>query len=342
MPTAVVIAPVGTGGALGVLIERLAGSGMKVAIVDDLASAVDVVQREGAHPPCVLLDLRDATGELEEVERAVERVRQAATAIPAAPPVCITSANNAGLVVACIRAGAVDVIDLKLEGTAGAKAVVHRVTHRHAERAKERERVHEIRDVVEELMKALIRTERRTIDLEEQLAPANPERSVIGPQARAPAVLLVEAERRLADALTDRLEANGVATFAYSSGVEAVRQTDALLASGAGIDLALVAAELPGIDGLETVRRLRERIRDLPAFLMTFDDDDDDLADRAGELGIVGFVRKPVDDLHLVVVRLAELARESLHRTREAVYLARIKERHERVLARYRSLPREP
>jgi hypothetical protein len=43
-----------------------------------------------------------------------------------------------------------------------------------------------------------------------------------------------------------------------------------------------------------------------------------------------------------VVGRLTQLARESLERTREQLYLARIKARHERVLARYRSLPREP
>jgi hypothetical protein len=53
-------------------------------------------------------------------------------------------------------------------------------------------------------------------------------------------------------------------------------------------------------------------------------------------------VKKPLADLDGVVERLAQLARESLHHTREHVYLQRIKERHERVLARYRSLPRDP
>ena len=40
--------------------------------------------------------------------------------------------------------------------------------------------------------------------------------------------------------------------------------------------------------------------------------------------------------------RYAQLARDALTQTRERIYLQRIKERHERVLARYRSLPREP
>ena len=66
------------------------------------------------------------------------------------------------------------------------------------------------------------------------------------------------------------------------------------------------------------------------------------LAARAADLGVVGFVQKPLPDLDDVVGRLSQLAHEALGRTRELVYLQRIKDRHERVLARYRSLPREP
>jgi FixJ family two-component response regulator len=69
---------------------------------------------------------------------------------------------------------------------------------------------------------------------------------------------------------------------------------------------------------------------------------DGDLAAHAADLGVVGFVQKPLADLDDIVARLAQLARDSLHRTREHAYLQRIKERHERVLARYRALPREP
>jgi DNA-binding response OmpR family regulator len=144
----------------------------------------------------------------------------------------------------------------------------------------------------------------------------------------------------VADELADLLEAAGVATFAYVTGEEALREVEALSRSS-GLDLAVVAAELPGIDGLETVRRLRAKVESLPAFLMT-QVQDSDLAGLAADLGVVGFAQKPVTDLDELVRRLTQLARDSLHRTREHVYLQRIKERHERVLARYRSLPREP
>jgi len=324
---AIVIAPNGTGGALGVLVERLAGAGMRVAVVDDLPSAADHPLRGPA--TCVLLDLREVGGDPEDLKRAGERIRRVIATLPGTTPVCITAVGDPSLVIACVRAGAADVIDLKLEGTAGARVVVQRVAR---EQARTAESLGAHREVIEELMKALIRTERRTIDLEEQLAG--------GADARTPAVLLVEHERPVADILTERLAASGISTFAFSTGAEAVREADALLASGSGIDLALVAAQLPGIDGLETVNRLRERIPDLPAFLIT-DDDDDDLADQATDAGVIGFVMKPLDDMDHVVARLAHFARESLSRSRESVYLARIKQRHERVLARYQSLPRD-
>jgi DNA-binding response OmpR family regulator len=195
--------------------------------------------------------------------------------------------------------------------------------------------------MIEELLKDLIRTERRSIDAEEALAARarSSGEVAIAIESRPPAVLLVEHERAVADELADLLEAAGVATFAYVTGEEALREVEALAASS-GLDLAVVAAQLPGIDGFETIRRLRARVAGLPAFLMTSVDDVDLGAD-AADLGVVGFVRKPLADIDEIVERLSQLARESLLRTREHVYLQRIKERHERVLARYRSLPRD-
>jgi DNA-binding NarL/FixJ family response regulator len=89
------------------------------------------------------------------------------------------------------------------------------------------------------------------------------------------------------------------------------------------------------------VRQLRERFADLPAFLMT-SPEDDAAAAAAAALGVAGYVEKPLADVGAVVERLAELARESASRTRESQYVQRIKERHERVLEKYRSLPRLP
>jgi CheY-like chemotaxis protein len=337
----VILISSGAGGPLRGLVDRLASIGVTVTVVEEVAAAVELSARQ-RRPPAVMLDLRDAgTGEDEDLPRATEVVRRTLEALPHALPIVLTAGATTPLIAAAIRAGAGDVFDVLSEGTATAHAVVQRICQRQADRQLELSVMEEQRAIIEELLKDLIRTERRAIDAEEALAArtrTSREFPVI--DARPPAVLLVENERRVADDLADQLEAAGVATFAYVSGEEAIREAQ-MLAETSGLDLALVAARLPGMDGLETVRQLRERIAGLPAFLMT-SEAGDALPPDAAELGIIGLVQKQIPNLDEIVERVAELARESRHRTRESLYLQRIKERHEHVLERYRSLPRAP
>jgi CheY-like chemotaxis protein len=343
--TAIAVAPQGVSGAFAALIDRLAQGGVTVHVVDDLGSAAEIAGRLTIGPPALLLDLQFLTddADIEDIKLAGEHLRRAAHAIPNTTPIAVTGPATAQVVVACIRAGAGDVIDIQLEGTAAVRAVVQRVFQQQIERAYEVTTSRTLRGMIEDLLKDLIRTERRSIDHEEKLAQfesVTGESVQLGDQ-RQPTILIAEPEVTVANQLVEQLEAAGVSTFAYTSGEDATRELDALLSGGAGFDLALVAARQPGIDGLETVRRIRDRIPGLPAFLVTSAQDASLMA-RAAELGVVGFVQKPLHNVAEVVARLAQLARESLERTREQVYLQRIKARHERVLARYRSLPREP
>ena len=338
---AVAISPEGATGPLRALIDRLAAASIDVVIVDDVGSAAELAGEHPDGPPCVLVDLRDlASGsDAEDVRRAGDAIRRITEAIPHVQPVAITNAGDAALALACIRAGAADVIDLHLEGTAPARAVVERLAARQAALARAEREARALRGMVEDLLKDLIRTERRSLDLEAQLARQSGE-IVLPADLRGPAILLIEPERALADALAHRLEAAGVATYAYLTGDAALSALDHQL-DPAAIDLALVAVQLPGTDGLATVEALRARRSDLPAFLVA-SEHDATLAARAADLGVVGFVVKPLRDLGIVAERLAQLAGEALQRSRDHVYLQRIKARHERVLARYRSLPREP
>lgn len=339
---AILIAPQGTGGQLRGLVERLMTVGVQVTIVDEISAAADLYH-ELHDPPALLVDLRDVVGEeLEDSRLATESLKRIKQLLPHALPVPVLQMSTPGLLLACVRGGAGDVIDLKLEGTANAKAVVDRVCSLQRDHATRHDLIEQQRVMIEDLLKDLIKTERRSIDVEEQLkgyAKTSGAHPVT--EQRGPSVLLVEHDRAVADELADKLESAGVATFAYVTGEEAVREAKTLAKSATGLDLVLVAAQLPGIDGLETIRRLRDRIAHLPAFLMT-SVLDADLAASAADLGVVGFVTKPLADLDEVVGRLAQLAKESMERSREQQYVQRIKERHERVLERYRSLPREP
>lgn len=342
-PAVIALAPTGATGAFGAMIERLEMTSVRVDVVDDLAAAAHAAGRAPTLP-CVVVDLRAVVlgNELDDVRAANERIGKVVAAIPKAMPVAVTDGADAQVVLACIRAGAGDVIDLRLEGTAAARTVVTRVFQRQLAAAAVADTSATLRSMIEDLLKDLIRTERRSIDLEHKLAQfESTTGEVQSPlDQRPPAILVVEQDKKIARELSERLEATGVSTYTFASGDDATREVDALMVSGAAFDVALVAAQLPGIDGLETVRRLRDRVPGLPAFLMT-SVQDAELAARAADLGVVGFVQKPLPALDDVVARLSQLAHEALERTREQLYLQRIKARHERVLARYRSLPRE-
>jgi DNA-binding NarL/FixJ family response regulator len=331
-PSAILFAPAGaSAGGLRGLVERLINASVAVTVVEQLDAIVPLYECSPEQPPCVLIDCCALENELEDGKRATETIKKVLALVPRAQPIIVTDGANASLILACIRAGAADVIDLVLEGTGVARAVVQRVWHKQTERVVEITNIRALRSMVEELVKDLVRTERRSIDLEDR-AP--------GGDMRPPAILLIESDRAIADELADRLEAAGIAAYAYVSGEQALHEAK-LLAKKTGLDLALVAAQLPGIDGLETIRRLRDLLPGLDAFLVT-SIENAHLAADAADLGVVGFVHKPLADIGEVVGRLAQLAREALQRAREATYVQRIKTRHERVLARYRSLPREP
>lgn len=331
-PHAVLFAPRGVKGPVRGLVDRLNGAGVKTASVEEIGALMTACNRteHETNPPVVLCDLTELdTTELDDTKLASDALRRVVVALPRIQPIAITDGASAAILLACVRAGAADLIDLRLEGTGNARTIVSRVWQRQAERASAAANTRALRGMIEDLVRDLVRTERRSIDLEERAA-----------EARQPAILLIEAERKIADDLADRLEASGVVTYAYATGEEALLHA-ARLAERSGLDLALVAAQLPGIDGLETVRRLRAAIPKLDAFLMT-NVDSIDLATDAADLGVVGYVHKPLEDIDDVVARLGQLAREALQHTREHRYVERIKARHERVLERYRALPREP
>jgi len=319
-PTAIAIAQRGGSAALAAVVERLRAGGIKVTVTDELGAAATLAH-QAQLLPCILLDL-DGDTEIEDRRRAAEVIRKTNAAIPHALPIAVTGRADAAMFLACIRAGAGDVLDLQLEGTGNAPALIGRVWERQRDATLTAHTTGELRAVVEDLFKALIKTERRSLTLEDQLEPP--------PPGRDPAVLIVEHDREIADLLAEKLEGAGITSYAYVSGEDAARQAGRL-----GVDLAV-------LDGLDTIRLLREHAPGLPAFLLTPGPGaDPEVATQAATLGVVGLVQKPLVDAGKLVERLAQLARDGQARNREQTYLERIKERHELVLARYRSLPRD-
>lgn len=104
------------------------------------------------------------------------------------------------------------------------------------------------------------------------------------PDAR---VMVVEDEPRLRDLLTRAITGWGFITTAARSGEEALRHADAEKP-----DIVVLDLNLPGMTGLETLQRLREKFPHLQAMVLT-GFASIDAAKQAVHLDVVEFLTKP-------------------------------------------------
>jgi len=108
----------------------------------------------------------------------------------------------------------------------------------------------------------------------------------------------------------------------------------------APVDLALVDKQLPGIDGLATIAKLRELIPSLPIMVIT-GYSNEGTAIAAADLGVVGYVLKPFDDVRELATRVKDAAARYAAERRQRRHLARIKQRHAQFLERYKKITSE-
>ena len=117
-------------------------------------------------------------------------------------------------------------------------------------------------------------------------------------------VLIVEDEEHLAAGLKLNLEAEGFVVEVEENGLVALER----LTSGANrFDIVLLDVMLPGLDGFEVVRRLREAGTFMPVMLLTARSHTDDVL-RGFEAGADDYLSKPFD-LSILLARLQGLLR---------------------------------
>jgi two-component system response regulator (stage 0 sporulation protein F) len=106
-------------------------------------------------------------------------------------------------------------------------------------------------------------------------------------------ILVVDDERPVADVLSEYLQSQGYTTHTAGSGAEALAVVERERP-----DLVLLDIRMPGIDGLEVLRRLRQADR-RPAVIMVTANEDLALARESLKTGAFDYVAKPFDFQYL-------------------------------------------
>ena len=120
-------------------------------------------------------------------------------------------------------------------------------------------------------------------------------------------VLIVEDEEHLAAGLKLNLEAEGFAVEVEENGQVALER---LVSGSNGFDVVLLDVMLPGLDGFDVVRRLRDAGQYVPVMLLTARSHTDDVL-RGFEAGADDYLPKPFD-LSILLARVDGLLRRRM------------------------------
>jgi len=112
-------------------------------------------------------------------------------------------------------------------------------------------------------------------------------------------VLLVDDEEQFLDALSQRLETRGLKVDTVTSGEDALKQVE-----DHNFDAIIVDLAMPGIDGIETLKRIKEKRPDLEIIMLTGHATVKSGID-AMKLGAEDFLEKPVD-LNELLAKIGE------------------------------------
>lgn len=102
-------------------------------------------------------------------------------------------------------------------------------------------------------------------------------------------VLLIDDEEEFLEMLTERLEDRGLKVNSVTSGEDALEQVE-----GANYDAIVVDLAMPGIDGIETLKRIKAKCPDMEIIMLTGHATVKNSVE-AMKLGAEDLLEKPVD-----------------------------------------------
>lgn len=144
-------------------------------------------------------------------------------------------------------------------------------------------------------------------------------------------VVVVDDDEAVRDSLTALIETEGWQVKAFPSGEALLAGLDA-----SGVVCLVVDVRMPGIDGLELQKRLRERGIDTPVVIVT-GHGDIPLAVKAMKDGAFDFIEKPFDNA-IILDCVRRAARERERATEKKQYIVETTARIERLTPREREV----
>ena len=107
-------------------------------------------------------------------------------------------------------------------------------------------------------------------------------------------VLIVDDDEILLETTVDALESLGVTADCVRSGQEALEKIKQRHQTGKDYDVVILDWKMPGMDGVETTRRIRTELGENTPVLLVSAYDGSDIEEMAKEAGANGFVSKPL------------------------------------------------
>jgi DNA-binding NtrC family response regulator len=326
------------------LVNRMVEAAIDLQVVPTAEDAAEVLL---SHPPdpgvALLVDANLAAragGDPRMMRGVVRDLQTLRELVPHATPLAFAARPPARIVIDAQRAGAFDFVDMdSTEDDLG--AALARSAGETSLRILRRERLAGLRELVEEFLRTLVKTERRTLDLEQRLTElAGPVEGSEHDAVKLPSVLVVDDDEQVLDVLVVELARRGLRAEEASTGMEALAEVKKALAEQDPFDLVLIDKNLPDTDGVRLISRIRE-LSAIPSFMVMTGFASAESAIDAADLGVVGYIIKPFDDIEALCRRIEDVTEKSRVTRREQRYLDRIKRRHAQFLLRYRELAAE-
>lgn len=251
-------------------------------------------------------------------------IRQARQLDPSLATLVLTAAPSARAASRALRAGCDDFLIKHADSITHLRDAVKRAIRRRARQAETERLLAEMAELNEVFLKNMVALQKENLDLEARLTPP----TMASARWR---VLVVDDDPSIVRLLQAALEGEPAieVTGVYSGG-EAER---ALEASGP-FDLVMTDKNLGDANGVELVQRITEETPDTAVLLMTGFATLDS-AVQAMDHGAVAYLRKPFDDIDVVLQKVREVRERQRESRKRTDYLHEFKRRNSDFIGRY-------